>query len=135
MENRRESDTGKPAHDTGIVPGEDRKSPIRGVIGYGVGFILAAALTGMSFWVGASDLFWQPGVAIGLCVLAVAQMGIHLTFFLHISTGPDNTNNVMALAFGILIVVLVGAGSLWIMFNLNANMMPMDRLMDMHQQR
>ncbi len=47
---------------------------------------------------------------MALCVLAIAQMGVHLVFFLHITTGPDNTNNVMALAFGVLIVFLVIAG-------------------------
>ena len=51
-------------------------------------------------------------------------MGIHLVFFLHVTTGPDNTNNVMALAFGVLIVVLVVVGSLLIMADLNDSMMP-----------
>ena len=64
-------------------------------------------------------------------VLAIAQMGVHLVFFLHLTTGPDNTNNVLALAFGVLIVLLVIVGSLWIMANLNHNMMPMDQLMRM----
>jgi hypothetical protein len=50
-------------------------------------------------------------------------MGVHLVFFLHVTTGPDNTNNVLALAFGVLIVILVAAGSLWIMADLNANLM------------
>jgi cytochrome o ubiquinol oxidase subunit IV len=67
-------------------------------------------------------------------VLAIAQMGIHLVFFLHITTGPDNTNNVLALAFGILIVLLVVAGSLLIMANLNENMMPSSELMNLHMQ-
>jgi len=66
-------------------------------------------------------------------VLAIAQMGVHLVFFLHITTGPDNTNNVLALAFGVLIVLLVMCGSLWIMANLNHNMMPMDQLMQMQR--
>ena len=66
-------------------------------------------------------------------MLAIAQMGVHLAFFLHITTGPDNTNNVLALAFGLLIVVLVIAGSLWIMAHLNHNMMPMDQLMQMQR--
>ncbi len=56
---------------------------------------------------------------------------MHLVFFLHITTGPDNTNNVLALAFGIIIVFLVIAGSLWIMANLNHNMMTMGQMMDM----
>jgi cytochrome o ubiquinol oxidase operon protein cyoD len=66
-------------------------------------------------------------------VLAIAQMGVHLVFFLHITTGPDNTNNVLALAFGVLIVMLVMVGSLWIMANLNHNMMPMDQMMQMQR--
>ncbi len=60
-------------------------------------------------------------------------MGVHLVFFLHITTGPDNTNNVLALAFGVLIVFLVIGGSLWIMANLNHNMMPMDQFMQMQR--
>ena len=63
-----------------------------------------------------------PGVAVGLVVLAIAQMGVHLVFFLHITSGPDNTNNVLALAFGVLIVFLVMIGTIWIMAHMNANM-------------
>lgn len=67
-------------------------------------------------------------------MLAIAQMGIHLVFFLHITTGPDDTNNVLALAFGILIVILVVAGSLWIMTDLNENMTMLPELMNLHMQ-
>ncbi len=66
-------------------------------------------------------------------MLAIAQMGVHLVFFLHITTGPDNTNNVMALAFGVLIVILLVGGSLWIVSHLNANMLPMDQIMQMQR--
>ena len=58
-------------------------------------------------------------------MLAIAQMGVHLVFFLHVTTGPDNANNVLALAFGSLIVLLIMGGSLWIMNNLGHMMMPM----------
>ena len=61
-------------------------------------------------------------------------MGVHLVFFLHITTGPDNTNNVLALAFGVLIVIIVAAGSLWIMTNLNDSMTPPAELMNLHMQ-
>ena len=103
-----------------------------GVFIYTIGLLLAVILTGTSFWVTNTSLLWPPGVSLGLAVLAIAQMGVHLVFFLHITTGPDNTNNVLALAFGILIVFLVIAGSLWIMANLNDNMMPPAELMNMH---
>ena len=99
---------------------------------YTIGLALAVILTATSFWVANTSLLWAPGVAMGLVVLAIAQMGVHLVFFLHITTGPDNTNNVLALAFGVLIVVLVVAGSLVIMSNLNDNMMLPPELMNMH---
>jgi len=105
-----------------------------GVIVYAIGLVLAVGLTATSFWVANTSLIWPPGVPLGLAVLAIAQMGVHLVFFLHITTGPDNTNNVLALAFGILIVFLVVVGSLWIMTNLNDNMMPPPELMNLHMQ-
>ena len=101
---------------------------------YTIGLVLAVVLTATSFWVANTSLLWPPGVPLGLAVLAIAQMGVHLVFFLHITSGPENTNNVLALAFGILIVFLVVVGSLWIMFNLNDNMMPPAELMNMHMQ-
>jgi cytochrome o ubiquinol oxidase operon protein cyoD len=100
---------------------------------YTVGLAFALLLTGASFMVSQTHLLWSPGVPAGLAVLAIAQMGVHLVFFMHISTGPDNTNNVLALAFGMLIVTLIIAGSLWIMANLNGNMMPMQQLLEMQR--
>ena len=94
-----------------------------GALVYTIGLALAVILTATSYWVANTSLLWGPGVSMGLIVLAIAQMGVHLVFFLHITTGPDNTNNVLALAFGLLIVFLVIAGSLWIMSDLNNNMM------------
>jgi len=103
-----------------------------GVTIYTIGLALAVVLTAASFWVANTSLLWPPGVPLGLAVLAIAQMGVHLVFFLHITSGPDNTNNVLALAFGVLIVIIVAAGSLWIMTNLNDNMMPSPELMNLH---
>ena len=101
---------------------------------YTIGLLLALVLTATSFWVANTSVLWGPGVALGLVVLAIAQMGVHLVFFLHITTAPDNTNNVLALAFGILVVFLVITGSLWIMANLNENMMMSPDPMNLHMQ-
>jgi cytochrome o ubiquinol oxidase subunit IV len=116
------------------TPAEVPADELSGVLVYSIGLLLAVLLTATSFWVANTSLLWTPGIPLGLAVLAIAQMGVHLVFFLHITTGPDNTNNVLALAFGVLIVALVIAGSLWIMANLNANMMPADELMNLHMQ-
>jgi cytochrome o ubiquinol oxidase subunit IV len=110
----------------------DKDEPISsGVLVDTIGLLLAAILTALSFWVANTSLLWVAGIPLGLAVLAIAQMGVHLVFFLHITTGPDNTNNVLALAFGVLIVLLVMAGSLVIMTNLNGSMMPPADMMDM----
>lgn len=121
------------SEDTGNdrAPGADENAPSGSVASYTAGFLLALLLTGASFLVSQSHLLWAPGLPVGLAVLAIAQMGVHLVFFFHLSSGPDNTNNVLALAFGVLIVALVVSGSLWIMSNLDANMMPSSAIMEM----
>ena len=103
--------------------------------GYLLGLALAALLTVAAFWVARTHLIYGPALAVALLVLAVAQMGIHLIFFLHITTDPDNTNNIMALAFGVLTVCLVVFGSIWVMIHMNQNMMPMpmDQLLRMQR--
>jgi cytochrome o ubiquinol oxidase subunit IV len=100
---------------------------------YLIGLGLATLLTIVSFFIARTTLVWQPSIPVALAVLAIAQMGVHLVFFIHITTGPDNVNNVMALAFGVLIVLLVITGSLWIMAHMNHNMMPMDQIMQMQR--
>jgi cytochrome o ubiquinol oxidase operon protein cyoD len=104
-----------------------------GIARYVIGFVLASALTAASFYVLSSTWIWEPGIPVALVVLAIAQIGVHLVFFLHITTAPDNTNNVLALAFGVLIVALVIAGSLWIMGNLDERLMPMDQMLQMQR--
>ncbi|WP_024518570.1 cytochrome o ubiquinol oxidase subunit IV [Bradyrhizobium sp. Tv2a-2] len=126
-----ESDLHGPA---GLAPGDEEEVRIGPrVLGYVVGLGLAVLLTVTSFFIAGTDLVWQPSIPVALVVLAIAQMGVHLVFFVHITTDPDNTNNVMALAFGLLIVFLVVGGSLWIMSNLNQNMLPMDQIMQMQR--
>ena len=137
------TDTGGPAVRTRYdrAPGEKSslteaggETPRSGIVVYTVGLFLALALTAVSFWVANTSLIWAPGIWLGLAVLAVAQMGVHLVFFLDVTTGPDNTNNVLALAFGMLIITLIVAGSLWIMADLNANMMMSPDLMNLQMQ-
>ena len=97
---------------------------------YVIGLVLSTVLTVASFGLPSTGLVWGPGVPVALAVLAIAQMGVHLVFFLHITTAPDNTNNLLALAFGVLVVGLLIAGSLLIMANLNS-MFPMGEMMRM----
>jgi cytochrome o ubiquinol oxidase operon protein cyoD len=117
-----------------VAPGAPHDSILSETMAYAIGLALALILTGISFWVASTSALWGPGVAVGLVVLAIAQMGVHLVFFLHITSGPDNTNNVLALAFGVLIVFLVMVGTIWIMAHLTANMGPSPEMMNLQLQ-
>ncbi|HEV3151166.1 MAG TPA: cytochrome o ubiquinol oxidase subunit IV [Acidobacteriaceae bacterium] len=116
------------------MPGRpEERTLAREVRGYLLGLGLAILLTIASFWADQTREIYSSGIAVALLVLAVAQIGIHLIFFLHITTDPDNANNILALAFGVLIVCLIVFGSLFVMLHLNHNLMPMDRLMQMQR--
>ena len=117
-----------------VAPGSPHNNLMSESVAYVIGLALALILTGVSFWVASTSVLWGPGVATGLVVLAIAQMGVHLVFFLHITSGPDNTNNVLALAFGVLIVFLVMIGTIWIMGHMNANMGVSPELMNLQMQ-
>jgi len=117
-----------------VAPGTPHDSMLSETVSYVIGMVLALGLTAVSFWVASTSVLWGPGVAVGLVVLAIAQMGVHLVFFLHITSGPDNTNNVLALAFGVLIVFLVMIGTIWIMAHLAANMGPSPEMMNLQTQ-
>ena len=117
-----------------VAPGQPHDSMVSETVAYVIGLALALVLTGVSFWVASTSALWGPGVAVGLVVLAIAQMGVHLVFFLHITSGPDNANNVLALAFGVLIVFLVMIGTIWIMSHMNANMAPDPAMMNLQMQ-
>lgn len=121
-------------HPLDVAPGQPHDSIVSETWAYVIGLGLALLLTGISFWVASTGVLWGPGVAVGLVVLAIAQMGVHLVFFLHITSGPDNTNNVLALAFGVLIVFLVMIGTIWIMSHMNANMMPSPEMTNLQMQ-
>ena len=117
-----------------VAPGQPHNNILSESLLYIVGLALALILTGVSFWVASTGVLWGPGVATGLVVLAIAQIGIHLVFFLHITSGPDNTNNVLALAFGALIVFLVMIGTIWIMTHMNANVGMSPEMMNLQMQ-
>ena len=119
-----------------VAPGNDHEvgnSLAARLRSYLIGLVLAVVLTFASFWAAQTHLIYAPGLPAALLTLAIAQMGIHLVFFLHITTAPDNTNNVLALGFGVLIVCFVVFGSLWIMGHFNHMGMPMDHVMRLQE--
>jgi cytochrome o ubiquinol oxidase operon protein cyoD len=114
--------------------GEGFEGIREGVRSYLLGLAIAIVLTIASFWVARTHIIYGPSIPVALVALAIAQMGIHLVFFLHITTAPDNTNNVLALAFGMLIVFVLVFGTAWVMAHMNHNMMSMQAPMAMPPQ-
>jgi len=101
---------------------EWRAGLTKNMLGLGASVVLTLA----SFWAAGTGLVWGPGVPVMLAALAIGQMGVHLVFFLHVSSGPEATNTILALAFGVFVVALVVFGSMVIMANLDAGMTGMD---------
>ncbi len=118
--------------DGGETPGEStgwKSSLVKALSGLAASIVLTLA----SFWAAGTHAVWGPGVPVLLAALAIGQMGVHLVFFLHVSSGPEGTNTILALAFGVFVVALVVFGSLIIMANLDAGMVGMDGLMRMQR--
>jgi cytochrome o ubiquinol oxidase operon protein cyoD len=116
----------------GQAPGVDPRER-HGARSYLIGLTYAVALTIASFWAATTPLVYAPAVPVLLAALAIAQMGVHVAFFLHISSAPDQANNFLSLAFGVFVTGLIIFGSMIIMTNLNHNMMPMDELLKMQR--
>jgi cytochrome o ubiquinol oxidase operon protein cyoD len=100
---------------------------------YLTGLALAIILTLASFWAASTHLVWGPGLPVLLAVLAIAQMGVHLVFFMHVNASEEGENTALALGFGIFIVFLVVFGSIVIMNNLSSVMPTMEQLMKMQR--
>jgi cytochrome o ubiquinol oxidase operon protein cyoD len=100
---------------------------------YTIGFVLAVILTASSFAMATTHLLTPTSLVAAVVVLAIAQMLVHLIFFLHITTAPAHKTNILAIVLTLLIITLVVIGSLWIMSQLNHQMMPMGQLMQMQR--
>ena len=122
-------------HPTDTAPGDQRVARVdifEELKSYLLGLGLSILLTATAFFLSGTSLVWGPSIPVALIVLAIAQMGVHLVFFLHITTAPDSVNNILALAFGVLIVLLILGGTVWIMGTMNHNMAVSDGTMRMH---
>jgi cytochrome o ubiquinol oxidase operon protein cyoD len=101
--------------------------------GYLVGYVASVLLTFGSFVAVQSSALTPSSVTAAVTVLAIAQMLVHLIFFLHINTSPNQRTNILAFAVTMFIVIVIVAGSLWIMAHLESNMMPAGGLMQMQR--
>ena len=117
-------------HERALHPRRDARRDLEelhaaeGVRNYLIGLLLAAVLTVASFWVASGTaLLYGPGVPMALAALALGADGRPSRLLPAHHHRARQPNNALALAFGVLIVGLVIAGSIWIMYHLNANLM------------
>jgi len=93
--------------------------------GYMTGFVLSVILTVLAFWLVMGNVFEKSGVtALVILVLGAIQMCVHVVYFLHMNTRAEGGWSMLAMIFTVIIVVIALAGSLWVMYHLNTNMMP-----------
>ena len=111
-----------PAHSAG----ETVRIELRG---YLTGLALAVLLSAAAFLCVGTRVIYPPGIVMAVIVFGLAQVGVHLVFFLHLTTAPDNTNNVLALAFGFLIVCVIVFGTIWVMYQMDHNMLAAAQLL------
>jgi len=93
--------------------------------GYMVGFILSVILTVIPFWMVMDRSISDPGT-LGLVLLVIAgvQVVVHMIYFLHMTPSAEGGWTMLALLFTAVILVIVLAGSVWVMYHMNINMMP-----------
>lgn len=114
-------------HDTHVADHHDEDGGLHfSVKGYMTGFLLSVVLTAIPFWLVMGQVVSSSNLT-GFVVLAFAavQMVVHMIYFLHLDAKSQGGWNMLALIFTAVLVVIMLAGSLWVMHHLNTNMMPM----------
>ena len=93
---------------------------------YVTGFVLSVILTAIPFWLVMNGVIASAGMTAAVILgFAAVQIVVHMVYFLHMNARSEGGWNMLALIFTVVLVVIVLSGSLWVMYHLNANMMPM----------
>lgn len=115
------------------VPGPDLHEHQGSLRGYLTGFLLAAILTVIAFWLVMGHVFASRELTIvTVLALAAVQIVVHMVYFLHLDTRSEDGWNMLALIFTVVLVGIVLGASIWVMYNENANMMPMSPQYQQH---
>ena len=115
-------------HDTaghGHHDQHDQHVPHSTLKGYATGFVLALILTAIPFWLVMGKVFDSSSTAgLVLLGLAAVQIVVHMVYFLHMNTKVEGGWSMLAMLFTVMVVVIMLSGSIWVMYNMNHNMMP-----------
>jgi cytochrome o ubiquinol oxidase operon protein cyoD len=95
--------------------------------GYLIGFGLSVLLTAVPFYLVMSGVLEsKTATALAITILAIGQIVVHMVYFLHLDAKSEAGWNLMAIIFTAVILIIALTGSLWIMYHLKVNMMPMN---------
>ncbi len=122
-------------HDHGHGHGHDDHEDVgyhATVKGYVIGFLLSVILTAIPFWLVMAKVI-PSSTTTGLVLLgfAAVQIVVHMVYFLHMNSKVEGGWSMLSLIFTIAVVVIMLAGSIWVMFHLNSNMMPVHDMRNM----
>ncbi|MDR0212855.1 MAG: cytochrome o ubiquinol oxidase subunit IV [Comamonas sp.] len=93
--------------------------------GYMWGFVLSIILTAIPFWLVMSNVISDRATAVMvLGGFAVVQILVHMVFFLHMNGKIEGGWTLLSTIFTVVFVAIGIAGTLWVMFHMNTNMMP-----------
>ena len=111
----------------GAAHGEHHTSGAHGTFrSYMTGFVLSVILTAIPFWLVMGDVL-NDTLKTGIIIMALAavQIVVHMIYFLHMNTKSEGGWTFIALAFTLTLVVVTLVGSIWVMYHMDQNMMPM----------
>ncbi|MRW82794.1 cytochrome o ubiquinol oxidase subunit IV [Pseudoduganella sp. FT26W] len=92
---------------------------------YAIGFILSVILTAIPFYLVMTKAFDKSSTtAIVILAFAAIQVVVHMVYFLHMSGKAEGGWSMLATIFTLVLLVIVLAGSIWVMYHMNINMMP-----------
>ncbi|MES1971620.1 MAG: cytochrome o ubiquinol oxidase subunit IV [Pseudomonadota bacterium] len=113
-------------HDTGHLHDEEGHGSRKG---YWIGFALSVVLTAIPFALVMTHPLSSQATAFIIMLFAAVQIVVHMIFFLHMNRRAEGGWSMMALLFTVVIVAIALSGSLWVMYHMNANMMPVPQEM------
>ncbi|MDK6076111.1 cytochrome o ubiquinol oxidase subunit IV [Massilia varians] len=91
---------------------------------YAIGFVLSLILTAIPFWLVMGNVLPPETTKYVIMGFAAVQFVVQMIYFLHMNSKSEGGWNMMALILTVILLVIVLAGSIWVMSHMNANMMP-----------
>ncbi len=109
-------------HEIGLVTDNEPHGTLKE---YLIGFVLSVILTAIPFWLVMGEVSWsKQTIAFVIMAFAAVQMIVHMVYFLHMTPKSEDGWTLTSLVFTLILVVITLAGSLWVMYHLDTNMMP-----------